>query len=115
MILSDRPWCWALNLINRLHFGEIVLPNFVKLEITPKPLRTSDYSGLIINFIAETNDALNWGRNIYSISEHIVRKWIMSLTLLNRNRWCDLKGHNERIVNDRFIERWVVNFDESTV
>ncbi|MGP1911843.1 MAG: hypothetical protein ACTS6G_05345 [Candidatus Hodgkinia cicadicola] len=115
MILSGRPWCWALNLINRLPFGEIVLSNFVKMEIAPKPLRTSDYSDLIINFIAEIDDALNWDRNICLISEQCVWKWITSLTLQNRNRWCDWKSHNERIVNDRFIEKRFVNFDESTI
>ncbi|MGP1911313.1 MAG: hypothetical protein ACTS4T_00625 [Candidatus Hodgkinia cicadicola] len=114
IVLSGRPWCWALNLINRLPFGEIVLSNFVKMEIAPKPLRTSDYSSLLINFITEIDDALNWDRNICSISEHCVWKWITSLTLQNRNRWCDWKNHNERIINDRFIEKRFVNFDEST-
>ncbi|MGP1922183.1 MAG: hypothetical protein ACTS44_00235 [Candidatus Hodgkinia cicadicola] len=115
IILSGRPWCWAVNLTNRLPFGEIVLSNFVKMEIAPKPLRTSDYSDLLINFIAEVDDALNWDRNICSISEQCVWKWITSLTIQNRNRWCDWKNHNERIVNDRFIEGRFVNFNESSI
>ncbi|MGP1918271.1 MAG: hypothetical protein ACTS4U_01075 [Candidatus Hodgkinia cicadicola] len=98
IMLSGRPWCNALDLINQLTFGKIILSNFVKLKKAPKPARTGDYIDLLTNFIMEIDDALNWDRNISSITSRCVWEWIISLAASNRNRWCNWRNHDD-IVN----------------
>ncbi|MGP1916555.1 MAG: hypothetical protein ACTS6G_04030 [Candidatus Hodgkinia cicadicola] len=102
ILLSGRPWCNSLNLINRLPFGEIILSSFVNLKKLPKPIRSGDYVDLLVNFVSEIEEALIWDWNISSISTHCVRKWITSLALVNRGRWCEWRNCDRNVASNQF-------------
>ncbi|MGP1918592.1 MAG: hypothetical protein ACTS4V_00950 [Candidatus Hodgkinia cicadicola] len=102
ILLSGRPWCGTLSLINRLPFGEIILSRFVSLKKLPKPIRSGDYVDLLVNFVAEIEEALIWDWNISSINSYCVRKWITSLALANRGRWCDWRNRDQGITSNQF-------------
>ncbi|MGP1922034.1 MAG: hypothetical protein ACTS6A_00290 [Candidatus Hodgkinia cicadicola] len=112
ILLSGKPWCNALNLINLLPFGKIILSDFVSLRKLPKPSRSGDYVDLLVNFVAEVDEAINWDRNVLSINTRCVREWITSLALMNRDRWCDWRNLSEDVDNNRFSSRSSVDFDK---
>ncbi|MGP1918099.1 MAG: hypothetical protein ACTS4U_00050 [Candidatus Hodgkinia cicadicola] len=91
ILLSGRPWCCALDLVNQLQFGKLITSNFVKMEMAVQPLRTGDCVDLIVNFVLEAENSLNWDRNVCEIDVDCVWNWIVTLTLNERERWCDWK------------------------
>ncbi|MFP3018892.1 MAG: hypothetical protein ACEY26_00035 [Candidatus Hodgkinia cicadicola] len=108
--LSGRPWCKALNLINQLPFGEIILSKFVKLKTAPQPARTSDFVELLVNFIAEIEDAMSWERNISSIKLRCSLGWIASVSTPNRDRCCDWRSCDWRSC-DKLTEGQIANLE----
>ncbi|MFP3019006.1 MAG: hypothetical protein ACEY26_00680 [Candidatus Hodgkinia cicadicola] len=101
--LSGKPWCCALNVINQLTLGKLVISNFVKIENALRPLQTGDCVDLIVNFMLEVDKSLKWDRNVFSIEIACVWKWVITLTTGTRERWCDWKEtrRNARKLNHR--------------
>ncbi|MGP1918660.1 MAG: hypothetical protein ACTS4V_01325 [Candidatus Hodgkinia cicadicola] len=85
--LSGKPWCKALDLINRMPFGEVILSDFVKLEQTTKLKRSWDLIDLIVNYVMEINDGTKWDESIDNIDAICVWEWVISLAPVNRKRW----------------------------
>ncbi|MGP1922928.1 MAG: hypothetical protein ACTS6A_01685 [Candidatus Hodgkinia cicadicola] len=112
ILLSGRPWCNALNLISRLPFGEIILSDFVSLRKSPKPSRSGDYVDLLVNFVTEVDEAINWDQNVASISTQCVREWITSLAIMNRDRWCDWRNLNEGVITTQLRLSGFIDFNK---
>ncbi|MGP1916489.1 MAG: hypothetical protein ACTS6G_03655, partial [Candidatus Hodgkinia cicadicola] len=85
--LSGKPWCKALDLINRMPFGEVILSDFVELEQTTKFKRSWDSIDLVVNYVMEINDATKWDESIDSIDAICVWKWVIALAPVDRKRW----------------------------
>ncbi|MGP1911261.1 MAG: hypothetical protein ACTS4T_00320 [Candidatus Hodgkinia cicadicola] len=105
IILNGKPWCKALNLINRMPFGEVILSDFVKLEQTVKPKREEDLIELIVNFITEVTVATKWDENIITIDTPCVWKWVTSLSPADRERWIEWREQNYQNFKLKFIHR----------
>ncbi|MGP1918256.1 MAG: hypothetical protein ACTS4U_00970 [Candidatus Hodgkinia cicadicola] len=89
ILLSGRPWCYGLDVINRLTLGGLVISDFVKIERAMEPFKSGDCVDLIVNFVLEVDKSLNWDRNVCEIDVACVWNWVTSLTLNERERWCD--------------------------
>ncbi|MGP1906219.1 MAG: hypothetical protein ACTS4X_00350 [Candidatus Hodgkinia cicadicola] len=94
IMLNGKPWCKALNLINRMPFGEVILSDFVKLERTIKPKRSEDLIELIVNFIMEVVISMKWDESIITIDSFCVWKWVTSLDPTDRERWIEWREQN---------------------
>ncbi|MGP1917069.1 MAG: hypothetical protein ACTS6P_00350 [Candidatus Hodgkinia cicadicola] len=96
IMLNGKPWCKALNLINRMPFGEVILSDFVKLEQARKLKRSEDLIELIVNFIMEVAIASKWDESITTINTLCVWKWVTSLDPADRERWIEWREQNYR-------------------
>ncbi|MGP1919250.1 MAG: hypothetical protein ACTS41_00560 [Candidatus Hodgkinia cicadicola] len=103
IMLNGKPWCKALNLINRMPFGEVILSDFVKLEQTRKLKRSEDLIELIVNFIMEVAIATKWDESITTIDTICVWKWITSLDPADRERWIEWRERNYQNFKLKFI------------
>ncbi|MFP3018972.1 MAG: hypothetical protein ACEY26_00480 [Candidatus Hodgkinia cicadicola] len=87
--LSGRPWCCALDVVNQLPFGKLVISNFVKMGNALRPLQTGDCVDLIVNFMLEVDKSLDWERSVAAIDVACVWNWAITLTVNERERWHD--------------------------
>ncbi|MFP3018988.1 MAG: hypothetical protein ACEY26_00585 [Candidatus Hodgkinia cicadicola] len=85
--LNGKPWCKALDLINRMPFGEVILSDFVKLEQTTKPKRSKDLIDLIVNSMMEVADATKWDESVINVNILCVWELVTSLASADRERW----------------------------
>ncbi|MGP1917087.1 MAG: hypothetical protein ACTS6P_00445 [Candidatus Hodgkinia cicadicola] len=92
--LSGKPWCKALNLINRMPFGELILSDFIKLERTVNLKPSGDLIDLIVNFVMEVAVATKWNESVNTINVFCVRKWFTSLSSADRERWNEWRERN---------------------
>ncbi|MGP1912079.1 MAG: hypothetical protein ACTS5A_03040, partial [Candidatus Hodgkinia cicadicola] len=102
IMLNGKPWCKALNLINRMPFGELILSDFVKLGQKVKPKCSEDLIELIVNFIMEVAIATKWNESIITINTFCVWKWVTSLDSADRERWIEWREQNYQNFKLRF-------------